>query len=84
METKRTHAPSLLREYALTLIEAECARRGREHRIPEMVPLPELQQIVIEDFKEILRILCREHLLEWHPDLNKRPMFTVANPEKPT
>lgn len=84
METSRTHAPGLLREYAVTLIEEECARRARQHRIPELVPLRELQLILVEDFKEILRILCREHFLEWHPDLNKRPMFTLARPEEST
>lgn len=46
---------------------------------PCMAHISEIRNSLNVELMEVLRGLCREGILEYHPDLNKNPMFTIKN-----
>ena len=74
-------AMNALREYTFSLVASEIDRKEKANIRPLLARLDDMQRILVEDFRKVLREFTKDGTLTYHSDINGRVMFEFKKPE---
>lgn len=66
-----------IRQVVLNAIEEVQEFKADSGIEPELATMLEIENAIRAELKDAIRELIKGGTIEWHPDINKRPMFRI-------